>query len=68
MANSLISIIIIIIIIGSWSLQFDRGSALITLQSLLWIGYVFYHVPGTRKFGSVYVGTGEINKDLPFML
>lgn len=53
---------------GSWSLQFERGSGLVTLRSLLWIGYTFYHVPGTRAFGSVYVGTGEKNLDLPFML
>lgn len=53
---------------GSWSLQFERGSGLVTLRSLLWLGYVFFHVPGTRDFGSVYVGTGEKNMDLPFML
>ncbi|KAK3597405.1 hypothetical protein CHS0354_040135 [Potamilus streckersoni] len=53
---------------GSWSMQFERGSGLLTLRSLLWQGYVFYHIPGTRKFGSVYMGTGEKNLDLPFML
>lgn len=53
---------------GAWSLQMERGSGLVTLRSLSWIGYVFYHVPGTRKFGSLYVGTGERNIDLPFML
>lgn len=53
---------------GSWSLQFERGSGLVTLRSLLWLGYVSYHIPGTRKYGSVYFGTGEKNMDLPFML
>jgi len=53
---------------GSWSLQFERGSGLVTLRSLFWIGYCFYHIPGTNKFGSVYVGTGEKNMDLPFTL
>ena len=53
---------------GSWSLQFERGSAQVTLRSLLWQGYVFYHIPGQRRFGSIYVGTGEKNMDLPFML
>ncbi|XP_064603272.1 radial spoke head protein 9 homolog [Liolophura sinensis] len=53
---------------GSWSLQFERGSALVSLRSLLWLGYTFYHVPGSRRFGSVYVGLGERNLDLPFML
>jgi len=53
---------------GSWSLQFERGSAQVTLRSLLWQGYVFYHIPGSRRYGSIYVGTGEKNMDLPFML
>lgn len=53
---------------GCWSLQFERGSGLVTLRSLKWLGYSFYHVPGTRQYGSCYVGTGELNKDLPFML
>ena len=53
---------------GSWSLQFERGSGLVTLRSLLWPGCVSYHIPGCRKFGSVYFGTGEKNMDLPFML
>jgi len=53
---------------GSWSLQFERGSGLVTLRSLLWIGYISYHVPGTCQYGAVYVGTGEKNQDLPFML
>jgi len=53
---------------GSWSLQFERGSGLVTLRSLLWPGYVSFHVPGTRRYGGLYVGTGEKNLDLPFML
>lgn len=53
---------------GSWALQFERGSGLVVLRSLLWPGYVFYHVPGTRCLGSVYFGNGEKNLDLPFML
>jgi len=53
---------------GSWSLQFERGSGLVSLRSLLWLGYIFYHVPGARSYGSLYVGTGEKNMDLPFML
>lgn len=53
---------------GSWSLKFERGSGLVTIQSLLWPGMAFFHVPHTAKFGYMYVGTGEKNKDLPFML
>lgn len=53
---------------GCWSLQMERGGGLVTLRSLLWLGYVFYHVPGTRQYGSVYFGRGDKNIDLPFML
>merc|ERR1711976_351263 len=53
---------------GSWSLQFERGSAQVMLRSLLWLGYSFFHIPSTQDYGSIYVGTGEKNMDLPFML
>ena len=53
---------------GSWSVQYEKGCGLVTLRSLHWLGFVFYHVPETRKFGCIYVGTGEKNLDLPFML
>jgi len=53
---------------GSWSTQSERGSGLVVLRSLHWLGYTFYHCPGTSRFGCVYVGTGEKNLDLPFML
>ena len=49
-------------------MQYERGSGLVTIRSLHWLGFIFYHVPESRKFGSVYVGTGEKNLDLPFML
>nr|CAB3265811.1 RSP9 uncharacterized protein LOC100179789 [Phallusia mammillata] len=53
---------------GSWSLQFERGSGLVCIRSLQWVGLTFYHVPNTTKFGCIYVGTGEKNFDIPFML
>lgn len=31
-------------------------------------GYVAYGVLNTKFFGSVYIGTGEQNADLPFLL
>jgi len=52
----------------SWSLQFERGSALVILRSLKWLGSSFFHVPETRSFGSLYYGIGELNKDIAFML
>nr|XP_054969617.1 radial spoke head protein 9 homolog isoform X4 [Pan paniscus] len=53
---------------GSWSIQMERGNALVVLRSLLWPGLTFYHVPHTKNYGYIYVGTGEKNMDLPFML
>ncbi|XP_029195052.1 radial spoke head protein 9 homolog [Acropora muricata] len=53
---------------GSWSIQFERGSGLVTLRSLHWLGFTFYHVPNSRKYGSIYFGLGTKNLDLPFML
>lgn len=53
---------------GSWSIQMERGNALVVLRSLLWPGLTFYHVPRTKNYGYIYVGTGEKNIDLPFML
>jgi len=53
---------------GSWSVQQESGGKLITLRSLHWLGFTFYHVPGSNRHGYVYVGLGEKNLDLPFML
>jgi len=53
---------------GSWSVQTEHGSGLVVIRSLHWLGYTFYHCPGTSRFGFVYFGTGEKNLDLPFML
>jgi len=53
---------------GCWSVRQDPSAALVTLRSLSWPGYTAYHVPGTTKFGSVYFGYGQRNKDLPFIL
>lgn len=53
---------------GSWFLQYERGGAVVVMKSAVWLGYVFYHVPETNKFGYVYNGTGQRNQDLAFML
>ncbi|XP_074844655.1 radial spoke head protein 9 homolog isoform X1 [Carettochelys insculpta] len=53
---------------GSWSIQLERGGSLVVLRSLLWPGLTFYHVPRTKQHGYIYLGTGEKNIDLPFML
>ncbi|XP_060711788.1 radial spoke head protein 9 homolog [Hemiscyllium ocellatum] len=51
-----------------WSLQYERGSKLVILQSLLWLGFNFFHVPETSQYGSIYMGLGERNIDFPFMI
>lgn len=53
---------------GSWGVVYERGSGLVVLRSHLWPGYLFYHVPGSRLFGSFYAGVGQKNLDLAFML
>ncbi|KAI5611021.1 radial spoke head protein 9-like [Silurus asotus] len=53
---------------GSWSLQFEHGSRVCVIRSLLWFGLTFYHVPGTSKHGYIYMGDGLKTLDLPFML
>ncbi|OXB65421.1 hypothetical protein ASZ78_005048 [Callipepla squamata] len=53
---------------GSWTVQLEKGSTVVVLRSLLWLGLTFYHVPVTKQYGYIYCGTGEKNLDLPFML
>lgn len=52
---------------GAWTLQLLSGSVA-TLRSLLWPGYVFYHLGLTDIYAGIYIGDGILNKDLPFML
>jgi len=53
---------------GCWSCRQDPSISLVTLRSLSWPGYVAYHVPLTSKFGSLYFGYAQKEKDLPFIL
>lgn len=53
---------------GCWAVRQDPSVALVTLRSLTWPGYIAYHVPGTAKFGGLYFGYGQKNRDLPFIL
>jgi len=53
---------------GCWAVRQDPSGALVTLRSLSWPGYVAYHVPLSTKFGGVYFGYAQKNKDLPFLL
>jgi len=53
---------------GCWALRQDNSGELVTLRSLVWPGYVAFHVPGTKKFGGVYFGYAQKSADLPFLL
>jgi len=53
---------------GCWAVRQDPSVSLVTLRSLNWPGYCSYHIPGTTKFGGLYFGYGQKNKDLPFIL
>eukprot|EP01065_Artemidia_motanka_P030356 TRINITY_DN36379_c0_g1_i1.p1 TRINITY_DN36379_c0_g1~~TRINITY_DN36379_c0_g1_i1.p1 ORF type:complete len:261 (+),score=80.00 TRINITY_DN36379_c0_g1_i1:158-940(+) len=53
---------------GVWVLKCEPALGLVYGQSLLFRGAVFYHRPGTPVFGYCYLGNGEHNRDLPFML
>jgi hypothetical protein len=54
--------------LGSWSLQLENANQFAVLRSLAWPGYVAYHVPNSSQFGSFYLGTGQKNHDLGYML
>lgn len=53
---------------GCWAVRQDPSVSLVTLRSLTWPGYCSYHIPGTPKFGGLYFGYGQKNRDLPFIL
>lgn len=53
---------------GCWAVRQDPAVSLVTLRSLTWPGYVAYHIPGSVKFGGLYFGYGQKNRDLPFLL
>lgn len=53
---------------GCWTLQFDSLENAVLLRNLVWQGYTFFHVPNTLTFGGCYIGHGQKNMDLGFML
>jgi hypothetical protein len=53
---------------GCWGVRQDPSVSLVTLRSLSWPGYCSYHIPGSNKFGGLYFGYGQKNRDLPFIL
>ena len=52
---------------GAWSIQTDSAKTVCNIRSLVWNGYFAYHKANTNLFGSVYIGYGIKNMDIPFM-
>uniref|UniRef100_UPI00358EBDB5 radial spoke head protein 9 homolog n=1 Tax=Myxine glutinosa TaxID=7769 RepID=UPI00358EBDB5 len=53
---------------GCWSLQIEQGGRFAVLRSLHWIGLTFYHEMLAPNHGYAYIGFGEKNLDIAFML
>ncbi|KAG8347412.1 hypothetical protein ERJ75_000326400 [Trypanosoma vivax] len=53
---------------GVWRLRYDPVHNVVLGMSAKFVGSVFYHVPETNKFGTVYMGDGNINHDIGFEL
>ena len=51
----------------AWSIQTDSAKTVSNIRSLVWNGYFAYHKANTNLFGSVYIGYGIKNMDIPFM-
>ncbi len=52
----------------SWSLLKDSTETIASLRNNLWPGYYAFHRVNTPVFGSLYIGNGVRNNDLPFMV
>lgn len=50
-----------------WSLIKDTTGTVATLRNQVWPGYYAYHRANTHIYGSLYIGDGIENVDLPFM-
>lgn len=53
---------------GAWSVQLDPTKTKVTIRSLLYPGYRFYHEIEGNCFGGYYIGDGRYNHDIAFML
>lgn len=53
---------------GCFSLYYAASNTTAIIRSFYWPGAFFYHVIGTGKYGSVYIGDGIPNVDIQFML
>lgn len=53
---------------GAWSIQKDTTESVAIIRNKLWPGYYAYHRVGSAIYGSLYIGNGLRNNDLPFMV
>ncbi|XP_063975146.1 radial spoke head protein 9 homolog [Diachasmimorpha longicaudata] len=51
-----------------WNVQRYLASRLVILQNLYWPGMTFYHIPESPHYGSLYLGNGIKNLNIPFMV
>ena len=51
-----------------WSIMRDVTKSIVFLRNQVWPGFYAYHRTNTPIFGSLYIGDGLQNVDLPFML
>jgi radial spoke head protein 9 len=53
---------------GSWSISFNETRSAVSVRSLVYPGYYFWHVLNTGKFGAAYFGNGLPERDIVFMI
>jgi len=53
---------------GCWSLVKDCTESVANIRNNLWPGYYAFHRLNTPLYGSLYIGQGIRNNDLPFMV
>lgn len=53
---------------GCWSLVKDCTESIANLRNSLWPGFYAFHRLNTPLYGSLYIGHGIRNNDLPFMV
>lgn len=53
---------------GAWTVQKDTTEGVAIIRNKLWPGYYAYHRANSAIYGSLYIGNGLRNNDLPFML
>eukprot|EP00796_Vickermania_ingenoplastis_P008420 gene8420-5900_t len=51
---------------GIWRLRYEPKDNLVVGRHARFVGSIFYHVPETAIFGTIYMGDGTINQDVAF--